>query len=134
MLRPNSKTCRLKTRCKSEGSSVSASIERPSSAEEAFAAALPDGLSSSQTPSNTRTLAALQVGARLILRCRKDWRDATVVAVSIEHVTLSVCAPRGRTYRIKRSPDTLIFEDGHVPVLGEGSWRAGGLVRYDARW
>jgi hypothetical protein len=114
---------------------VSASIERPSSAEDvALKPTLPDGLSSSETPSSTRTLAALQVGSRLILRCRKDWRDATVVAVSIEHVTLSVCALRGRTYRIKRSPDTLIFEDGHVPVLGEGSWRAGGLVRYDARW
>ena len=112
---------------------MSAPIERPSSAEEALKATLPDGLSSSEIPSGTRTLAALQVGARLILRCRKDWRDATVVAVSLEHVTLSVCAPRGRTYRIKRSPETLIIEDGPVPVLGEGSWRAG-LVRYDARW
>ena len=113
---------------------MSASIERPSRAEEeALTAALPDGLNSSQPASNTRTLAALQVGARLILRCRKDWRDATVFAVSLEQVTLCVCAPRGRTYRVKRSPDTLILEDGPIPVLGEGSWRAG-LVRYDARW
>lgn len=113
---------------------MSALIERPSPAEDvALKATLPDGLSSSQTPSSTKTLAALQVGARLILRCRKDWRDATVVAVSIEHVTLSVCAPRGRTYRVKRSPDMPIFEDGSIPVLGEGAWRAG-LVRYDARW
>lgn len=111
---------------------MSASIERPSDAE-AFTAKLPDGLSSSQDTSGTRTLAALQVGARLILRCRKDWRDATVVGISLENVTLSVCAPRGRTYRIKRSPDTLIFEDGPIPILGEGHWRAG-LVRYDARW
>ncbi|MBA3766049.1 MAG: hypothetical protein H0W99_03480 [Acidobacteria bacterium] len=111
---------------------MSASIERPSRAEEALKT-LPDGLDSSETPSSTRTLSALQVGARLILRCRKDWRDATVVAVSLEHVTLSVCAPRGRTYRVKRSPDTIISEDGPVPVLGEGAWRSG-LVRYDARW
>lgn len=116
---------------------MSASIQRPSRAEEAAAEALTatphDGLDSSENASSARTLAALQVGARLILRCRKDWRDATVVAVSPEQVTLSVCAPRGRTYRIKRPADTLISEDGPVPIVGEGSWRAG-LVRYDARW
>jgi hypothetical protein len=112
---------------------VSASIERPSSAEDF--AALHDGLSSSQapTPATTITLASLHVGARLILRCRKDWRDATVVARSLDKVTLSVGSPSGHTYRVKRSPDTPIFQDGPIPVLGEGSWRAG-LVRYDVRW
>jgi hypothetical protein len=111
---------------------VSASIERPSSAEDL--AALPGGLSSAQEETRTEsTLASLPVGARLILRCRKDWRDATVAARSPEHVTLSVGSPSGHTYRVKRPPDTLLIYEGPIPILGEGHWRAG-LVRYDVRW
>jgi hypothetical protein len=89
------------------------------------------GLDISST--ETRTLASLPVGARIILRCRKDWRDATVAAVSLEAVTLSVISPTGRTYRLRRPPDSPISLDGPVPVLGEGHWRAG-LARYDERW
>jgi hypothetical protein len=111
---------------------VSASVERPSSAEDF--AALPDGPSSAQTTTlKAITLASLPVGAHLVLRCRKDWRDATIAARSIEHITLSVGTPKGRTYRVKRPPDTMVIFDGPFPVLGEGCWRAG-LVRYDARW
>lgn len=108
---------------------MSASVERPSGAEEF--AALPDGLSPAQT--RVTTLASLPVGAHLVLRCRKDWRGATVAARSLEHVMLSVGAPKGRTYRVKRPPDTPIIYDGHVPILGEGCWRAG-FARYDVRW
>lgn len=79
------------------------------------------------------TLASLPVGARLVLRCRKDWRDATIAAVSLESVTLSVGAPSGRTYRVRRPPDSLISHDGAIPVLGDGAWRAG-RARYDVRW
>jgi hypothetical protein len=111
---------------------VSALIEGPSDSVEAFASA-PDGLSVSQPATQPRPLADLPVGARLILRCRKDWREAIVAARSLEHITLLVCAPRGSTYRIKRPPDAPLFEDGPIPILGEGSWRAG-LVRYDVRW
>ena len=111
---------------------MSALIERPSESVEDFASA-PDGLPVSQPATPPRNLYALPVGARLILRCRKDWREAIVAARSPEHITLLVCAPRGSTYRVKRPPDTPLCEDGPVPVLGEGSWRAG-LVRYDVRW
>lgn len=79
------------------------------------------------------TLAALPVGAHLILRCRADWRDATVVEVSLDVVTLSVGSPTGRTYRVRRPPATALSLDGSIPVLGAGSWRAR-LVRYDQRW
>ncbi|MEJ7712542.1 MAG: hypothetical protein WKF84_22510 [Pyrinomonadaceae bacterium] len=78
-------------------------------------------------------LAELPIGGRLILRCRADWRDATVVAVSPDQVTLSVGSPNGRTYRVRRPAHTALFLDGQIPVLGEGPWRAG-MVRYDARW
>jgi hypothetical protein len=93
----------------------------------------PDGLLVSNTDENRLTLASLPVGAHLILRCRKDWRDATVVAVTLEAVTLSVGSPSGHTYRVRRPPDALLSLEGEIPVLGEGSWRAG-FARYDKRW
>ncbi|MBD0372734.1 MAG: hypothetical protein ICV60_17955 [Pyrinomonadaceae bacterium] len=83
--------------------------------------------------SETGRLGSLPVGARLILRCRKDWRDATIVAVTLETVTLSVTSPTGRTYRLRRPLESPLAFDGSIPVLGEGQWRAG-LARYDARW
>ena len=78
------------------------------------------------------TLGSLPVGARLVLRCRKDWRDATVAAVSSEAITLSVVSASGHTYRVRRPPASLLFLDGSIPVLGEGCWRMG-RVRYDVR-
>jgi hypothetical protein len=78
-------------------------------------------------------LGSLPVGARLILRCRADWRAATVAAFEPECVVLSVASPTGHTYRVRRPFDSPLAFDGHVPVLGEGCWRAG-LARYDVRW
>jgi hypothetical protein len=96
-------------------------------------AAPSDGLDVSQATENVLTLADLPVGARLVLRCRKDWRDATIVSVSIEKIILSVGSPSGHTYRVRRPSDSLLSLDGSIPVLGEGCWRAG-RVRYDVRW
>ena len=96
-------------------------------------AALSDGLDASPSSEQSLTLATLPVGARLILRCRKDWRDATIVGVSLEKVTLSVGAPSGRTYRVRRPPDSPLSFHGSIPVLGSGSWRAS-FVNYDRRW
>jgi hypothetical protein len=79
------------------------------------------------------TLGALPVGARLVLRCRKDWREATVVSVALDLVTLSVGSPTGRTYRLRRPAASTVTLEGSIPVLGEGAWRAG-RARYDARW
>lgn len=96
-----------------EGLSLEAEAESPSSAP--------------------RTLGSLPVGARLILRCRADWRAATVAAVEPERVVLNVASPKGHTYRVRRPPDSPLALDGGIPVLGEGCWRAG-LARYDVRW
>lgn len=101
--------------------------------ESAAIAALPGGLQVSATGEDTLTLASLPVGARLVLRCRKDWRDATVIAISPEKVTLSIGAPSGHTYRLRRPPDTPLSLLGDIPVIGEGDWRAG-FARYDTRW
>jgi hypothetical protein len=104
--------------------------ERPPDAH----AAPPDGLllSTDEAPS---TLGALPVGARLILRCRADWRAATVASFEPDaaRVVLNVASPGGHTYRVRRPADAALAHDGHFPVLGSGQWRAG-LARYDVRW
>ena len=81
------------------------------------------------------TLGSLPVGARLILRCRADWRAATVASFEpgLGRVVLNVASPKGHTYRVRRPADATLTYDGHLPVLGEGQWRAG-LARYDVRW
>lgn len=86
-------------------------------------------------PSSALTLGSLPLGARLILRCRKDWRAAAVAAFELDlgRVVLSVASPSGHTYRLRRPADSPLSLDGPVPVLGEGTWRPG-LVRYDLRW
>lgn len=91
------------------------------------------GLEASIDSENILTLGSLHVGARIVLRCRKDWRDATVAARSLDVITLSVGSPSGHTYRVRRPADSPLSLDGSIPVLGEGSWRAG-RVRYDLRW
>jgi hypothetical protein len=92
-------------------------------------------LSAPNTTAAVVTLGSLPVGARLILRCRADWRAAVVSAFELElgRVVLSVASPKGGTYRMRRPADAPLSYDGHVPLLGEGQWRAG-LARYDVRW
>lgn len=87
------------------------------------------------TPPPPLTLGSLPTGARLILRCRKDWRAATVAAFESElgRVVLNVASPSGHTYRVRRPADSPLAHDGHLPILGEGCWRAC-LARYDVRW
>jgi hypothetical protein len=98
----------------------------------------PDGLSLSVLDvalTEPTTLGSLPVGARLILRCRADWRAATVASFETQlgRVVLNVASPHGHTYRVRRPADATLAYDGHLPILGEGQWRAG-LARYDVRW
>jgi hypothetical protein len=79
------------------------------------------------------TLGSLPLGSRLILRSRKDWRTAAIVAVNVDRITLSVASPSGHTYRMYRPHDAPLVYDGSIPMLGEGGWRFG-LARYDVRW
>ena len=99
------------------------------------AAASSSAAESSSTETCAATLGSLPVGARLILRCRADWRAATVAAFESElcRVVLNVASPTGHTYRVRRAHDSPLNKDGNVPVLGEGCWRAS-LARYDVRW
>jgi hypothetical protein len=82
------------------------------------------------------TLAQLPLGARLILRCRKDWRLATVAMIALDAVTLSVCSPSGHTYRVRRPAAAALTFDGHIPILSDrahADWRIT-FARYDVRW
>ena len=116
---------------------MSTTLERPP-ATEAFDA-LTGGLAASAAPPPPEpaapTLGSLPVGARLVVRCRKDWRTATVAAVEREaaRVVLNVASPSGHTYRLRRPPDAPLSFDGAIPLLGEGAWRVQ-LARYDVRW
>ena len=79
-------------------------------------------------------LADLPVGARLLIRSRLDWRFATIARVGEEKITLTVCSPTGRTYRLRRPPDFPLYLHGEIPIAGiRGSWQTG-LARYDLRW
>jgi hypothetical protein len=120
---------------------VSTTSERPPDvqAQDAATGGLqtsgPESVSESALTSESEpvTLGSLPVGARLILRCRADWRAATVSAFEAERVVLNVASPGGHTYRVRRPSDSPLAFDGGIPVLGEGCWRAG-LARYDLRW
>lgn len=123
---------------------MSTNFQGPPDAE-AVALLAPGGLDSSPADAPAeipdaaeipRTLSSLPVGARLVLRCRKDWRVATVSAVDPFGVRLNVASPTGHTYRVRRPADSALTYQGPIPLLGEvtaAGWRAA-LARYDARW
>ncbi|MCA1565494.1 MAG: hypothetical protein LC803_07625 [Acidobacteria bacterium] len=123
---------------------MSITFERPpDDAAAAVALLAPGGLSPSpaievavEAATIQATLGALPLGAHLVLRCRKDWRTATVVRIEPDKITLSVSSPTGRTYRMRRPPDAPLTFAGSIPLLGDTAsscWRAQ-LARYDVRW
>ena len=89
-----------------------------------------------ETTESQITLRDLPIGARLIVQCKKDWRDAVVSRIEENKVTLIVCSSTGRTYRLRRTVETSVIYDGKIPILPNGceeDWRDG-LVKYDSRW
>jgi len=82
------------------------------------------------------TLRELPVGARLLIRSKKDWRVAVVSRFYEEKATLIVCSPNGRTYRLSRLLEMEIIFDGEIPILKsdlEDTWRDN-FSKYDSRW
>jgi hypothetical protein len=103
---------------------------------ETIATELADEPTGELMPINAITLAQLSPGARLVLRCRKDWRTASVSAVTPDCVVLNVASPTGHTYRVRRPHDSILHFDGAIPILSDrdsSGWRVA-LARYDARW
>lgn len=82
------------------------------------------------------TLSELPVGSRLVVRSKVDWRFAAVSKFVEERVVLTVCSPKGGTYRLRRQSDTILVRDGLLYVLPydcEDTWRDN-FGRYDSRW
>ncbi len=85
---------------------------------------------------NAKTLGEFPIGARLLVRSKKDWRTAVVSQVKEEKATLIVCSPSGRTYRLRRFLESVIVFDGRIPILkidSEENWREN-FTKYDFRW
>jgi hypothetical protein len=83
------------------------------------------------------TLGELPIGSRLVLRCKKDWREAVVSQFFEDKAVLIIWSVSGKTYRVRRQTDTQIVLDGEIPVLpvecDEIEWREN-LIKYDTRW
>lgn len=89
-----------------------------------------------ETAEILKTLRELPVGARLLVRARADWRSAVISQFGVEKAVLSVCSPSGRTYRLRRDPESEIIFDGKIPILkieAEEDWREN-FTKYDFRW
>jgi hypothetical protein len=90
-----------------------------------------------KNPADTpKTLGDFPIGARLLIRSKKDWRTAVVSQFSEEKATLIVCSPNGRTYRLRRLLEIEIIFDGKIPLLKsdlEENWREN-FTKYDWRW
>lgn len=82
------------------------------------------------------TLRGLIVGTRLLVRSKTDWRMAVVSAANDETVTLIICSPSGRTYRLRRKLECEIIFDGKIPIVkceSKENWREN-FSKYDFRW
>ncbi len=89
-----------------------------------------------ETPETNLTLRDLPIGARLLVRTKKDWRTAVVSQFYTEKATLIVCSPSGRTYRLRRLLEMEITFDGKIAILKcdlEENWREN-FSSYDERW
>lgn len=89
-----------------------------------------------ETAKTQITLDQFSVGSRLLVRSRTDWRFAAISKVVDERVTLTVCSPSGRTYRLRRAFDCEIFMEGLIPIVvceEPDDWREN-FGRYDLRW
>ncbi|MBA3334035.1 MAG: hypothetical protein H0T08_00315, partial [Acidobacteria bacterium] len=82
---------------------------------------------------NPKTLGEFPIGARLLVRTKKDWRVAVVSQFDTQKATLIICSPAGRTYRVRRCLKSIIVYDGGIPLLKietAENWREN-FTRYD---
>lgn len=89
-----------------------------------------------ETAQTQITLDQLAIGSRLLVRSKADWRFASVAKIVDERIVLTVCSPKGGTYRLRREPGTAILVEGTLHILPyecEDTWRDN-FGRYDCRW
>ncbi len=83
-----------------------------------------------------KTIKDLPVGSRLLYRSKTEWRSAAIARQNAEKVTLTICSPTGRTYRLSRMQNTEISFEKNIPVLKtehRDQWHEN-LTAYDRRW
>lgn len=83
----------------------------------------------------TKILADLPIGSRLLVRSKTDWRSGAISKIVQEIVTITVASPSGFSYRLRRNIHTEIFFDGEMPILeySDENWRDN-FAKYDFRW
>jgi hypothetical protein len=83
-----------------------------------------------------RKLSEFPIGSRLLYRAKDDWRTAVISKFDDKKVTLIVCSPTGRTYRLRRDLDAEVVFDGDFIILcvkSKERWRDN-FSNYDSRW
>jgi len=88
------------------------------------------------TKTQITVLRQLPIGGRLLIRSKHDWRTAVVSCHFEDKVTILVCSPSGRTYRLRRAAETQLIFEGGIPLIefkAEENWREN-FTKYDVRW
>lgn len=78
----------------------------------------------------------MPLGARLLVRSKKDWRQAVVARQTDDFVTVSVASPTGYSYRLRRDAECDVVFDGSIPILAaeqQDDWRSNFSLA-DPRW
>src|ERR1700745_778197 len=71
-------------------------------------------------------LSDLPIGARLLVRSRRDWRVAAISRTVEEVTVLTVCSPSGYSYRLRRDSSTGVIIEGNFAILPadyQNTWR-----------
>lgn len=77
----------------------------------------------------------MPTGARLLFRSREEWRAATISGITGDRISIHIASPRGRTYRITRTPDTELHFDGRFfRLAAEFVTDKAPFATYDPRW
>ena len=89
-----------------------------------------------KTPETQIRLSDLPIGARVLVRSRKDWRAAAIARIAEDCAVLTVCSPSGHSYRLTRDLATEIMIEGGFAILPsetDDTWRDN-FSDYDIRW
>ena len=81
-------------------------------------------------------LGQLPIGARLVVRSKKDWRTAAVSRIVEQTVVLTICSPSGHCYRLRRTVNEGVTLEGgiHVLVAAQDDHWKDNFSSYDQRW
>ena len=97
---------------------------------------LPHELENQEDKMPDLELGQLPIGARLVVRSKKDWRNAAVSRIVEGTVVLTICSPSGHCYRLRRTVNEGVMLEGGIHVLAgshDDHWKDN-FSSYDQRW